>query len=83
MLPTAPTYTTSARFSSPGTCAEPCRSMGDAGRVLSKRSLHTIGGGYASNLISVDYIEPYSLLRALCASVGSRLFCVNTLNISK
>ena len=35
-------------------------------------------GGYASNLISVDYIKPYSLLRALCVSAGSRLFaCIN------
>ena len=35
-------------------------------------------GGNVSGLVSSDYSELYSLLRALCASVGSRLFRVYT-----
>lgn len=31
-------------------------------------------GGNVSDLVSGDYSELYGLLRALCASVGSRLF---------
>ena len=36
-------------------------------------------GGYVSGLIPSDYSKFYSLLQALCMSVGSRLFRVYTL----
>lgn len=74
MLYTSPTYALYAEASFTS-----CSSKGENGVfAASEPLLCTIGGGNVSGLISGDYSELYSLLRALCASVGSRLFRVYT-----
>ena len=50
----------------------------EAFSMASEHLLCAIGGGNANCIISSDYSELYSLLRALYASVGSRLFRVYT-----
>lgn len=46
--------------------------------LASEPLLCTTGGGNASHIISINYNEPHSLLRALCTSVGSSFFRINT-----
>ena len=73
MLYTTPTYALCAEASFTS-----CSSKGKNGVFMASGPLLcAIGGGSnASGLISIDYSELYSLLRALCMSVGSRLFRV-------
>jgi len=76
MLYTSPIYALCAEASFTS-----CSSKGENGVfVASEPLLCAIGGGNVSGLISSDYSELYSLLRALCASVGSRLFRVHNLS---
>lgn len=70
MLYTSPTYAlcAEASFTSYSTKGE------NGVFVASEPLLCAIGGGSVSGSNSGDYSELYGLLRALCASVGSRLF---------
>ena len=77
MLYTTPTYTLhDEAIKLPSSFGE---RLGE--KSASKLFLRTIGGGNANNLISSDYNKLYSLLRALHASVCSRLFRVYNLKL--
>ena len=81
MLRTAPTYAlrTEAGLTPCPCILHGCEGLKDEGGFAASEPLFcTIGGGQASSLISSDYSKLYSLLRALSASAGSRLFRVYT-----
>ena len=73
MLYTSPTYALCAEAS-----ITSCSTKGENGVFVASEPLLCAMGGNVSGLISGDYVELYSLLRALCASVGSRFFRVYT-----
>lgn len=73
MLYTSPTYALCAEASFTS-----CSTKGENGVFVASEPLLYAIGGDVSGLTSIDYSELYSLLRVLCASVGSRLFRVYT-----